>query len=490
MKYDILLGFKQYLKETMTPNTAKTYFTAVKKVFGDYNISSLGDVPKEHIIRQLKTFKTKNELSAAKNGLKKLYEYDSSLKLPDEADFKNIARHKRNKVKSKGKMVDFDQMMRKTNAIRDEKLKYAYRLAAISGLRVSEIADLEPGDISFSDGYIKVHVRNGKGGKEGNVICLKDEYLYERLGEYMKGMEADERIFYGQGYMRKYAYEHGIQMHDFRRAFAVLEKRELQNQGYSLKEANEVVQEQLRHTRFANTERYLSGRKIIAKKLRKEQKLKPKGSTPLVAPNHRQDLEAMEPQELYNLMSELDARDLTEPERQALKFYAGDGFGEINSALYGNQEVPDSVLEYIDILTECLERKEIPRNEVVYRGVSKLSVLFGEEAKNMAIEEIRQKYEGTLFISDGFSSTSIDESISKDFTGNQTGILMRISVPAKMKGMFLGDVCKYKESEILFQRKSVFKINHIDSDDKNIIVDASLIYQAKKKGNMSHGRKK
>ena len=105
MKYDILLGFKQYLKETMTPNTAKTYFTAVKKVFGDYNISSLGDVPKEHIIRQLKTFKTKNELSAAKNGLKKLYEYDSSLKLPDEADFKNIARHKRNKVKSKGKIL-------------------------------------------------------------------------------------------------------------------------------------------------------------------------------------------------------------------------------------------------------------------------------------------------------------------------------------------------------------------------------------------------
>ena len=74
----------------------------------------MGDVPESYILDQLKHFRTKNEVSAAKNGLKHLAKYDSSLKLPDDAAFKTI--QKRNYVKSKGKIVNFDTMMKKTNA--------------------------------------------------------------------------------------------------------------------------------------------------------------------------------------------------------------------------------------------------------------------------------------------------------------------------------------------------------------------------------------
>lgn len=41
MKYDILLGFKRYLQDNLNPNTAKTYYSAVKKVFNNCNISSM-----------------------------------------------------------------------------------------------------------------------------------------------------------------------------------------------------------------------------------------------------------------------------------------------------------------------------------------------------------------------------------------------------------------------------------------------------------------
>ena len=275
MKYDILLGFKRYLQDSLNTNTAKTYYSAVKKVFNDCNISSLGDVSEDYIMNRLKRFRTKNEVSAAKNGLKHLAKYDSSLRLPSDEIFKNIMRHKRNHVKSKGRSVNFDTMMKKTNACRDPRMKYAYRLAAVSGLRVSELAALDPGDIIFqSDGRLKIHVRHGKGGKEGWVICLKDDYLYEHLKHHIGTLQPNERLFYDESYMRKYAWEHGMEMHNFRRAFAVLQKRELLQDGCNAKVADKIVQEQLRHSRFSNTKRYLYGRKIIARKKSLKRKLK------------------------------------------------------------------------------------------------------------------------------------------------------------------------------------------------------------------------
>lgn len=59
----------------------------------------MGDVPEKLHTDQLEHFRTKNEVSAAKNGLKHLAKYDSSLKLPDDAAsiFKTIK--KRNYVK-------------------------------------------------------------------------------------------------------------------------------------------------------------------------------------------------------------------------------------------------------------------------------------------------------------------------------------------------------------------------------------------------------
>lgn len=478
MKYDILLGFKRYLEEELTPNTAKTYFSGVKKVFDNYDLSSLGEIPKENILLELKKFGTKNQVSAAKNGLKKLHEYDNSLNLPTEQEFKSISAHKRNRVKSRGKVVDFDQMMRKTNAIRNKKMKYSYRLAAVSGLRVAELASLEPGDLLFSDGQITIHVRKGKGGKEGFVVCLEDDYLYKNLQEYIAGLGPDQRMFYSEGNMRKYAYKHGMQMHDFRRVFATLEKKELQDQGYSAEEANEIVQEQLRHTRFSTTKRYLQGRRIKSKKLKKE---KPKKVDPVVVDNDRSNLDAMEKQEFYQLISEMDVRDLTPEEKQVIKDYMGDGYSEINDVLCQGKPASEDTLKKIDTLTECLERKELPRDEVVYRGLDHLSVLFGSGVDKMDIKEISKRYEGTFFISEGFSPMSIDKDISKGFTGNPTGVLMEISVPAKMKGIFLGAVGRHKESEILFQRRSIYKINHIKSDSSNIIVQASLVHQAKRK---------
>ena len=137
MKYDILNNYKAYLQANLNKNTAKTYYSAVNKVFDGIDFNDLREVSETKILDRIKNLKSKNQVSAAKNGLKYLQVVNNHLQMPSDAQIAEISKHKRNYVKSRGKAVDYDQMLRKVNVLKNEKLKLAYRLAGISGLRVS-----------------------------------------------------------------------------------------------------------------------------------------------------------------------------------------------------------------------------------------------------------------------------------------------------------------------------------------------------------------
>lgn len=278
MKYDILEEFKVYLTQNLEKNTAKTYYSAVKNLLKDIDFNNLNQIRTDDIVEKIGKLRTKNQVSAAKNGLKHLAAFDSSFQLPEEQEFIDISIHKRNWVKSKGKKVDYSKVKRKVNATKNEKLKYAWRLAEISGLRVSELADLEPGDIKFrEDGRIEVFVKRGKGGKPGNIVCLSDDYLYEKLKNYVLSVNEGKKIFYSESYLRENANKYGMQMHDFRRGFAIESKKRYLESGLTAIEANKAVKEDLRHSRYSTTKRYLYGRKL---KLNgdKKPKIEDKGS--------------------------------------------------------------------------------------------------------------------------------------------------------------------------------------------------------------------
>ena len=152
---------------------------------------------------------------------------------------------------------------RKINQLENPRLKYAYRLAVISGLRVSELADLRPSDLSFTEGHITVTVRNGKGGHGGVITCRQDPYLYDRLQEYVSRVQAtqEEKLFYSEATMRKEAGRLGLECHDLRRIYAILCCRELRAV-LPAAQADREVQRNMRHVRFAVTKRYLYNRKL------------------------------------------------------------------------------------------------------------------------------------------------------------------------------------------------------------------------------------
>lgn len=261
MKYDILEPFKEYLQENLPKHTAGTYYSAVTKLFKEVQFNSLEQITPEWILENAKeNFKTKNEFSAVKNGLKWLGRLHPELQLPTEEAFLNVSSRKRNFSKKRKKVIYLNPTQRKINQISNEKLRYAYRLALVSGLRVSELADLEAEDISFREGKIYVNVRHGKGGHGGVVECTQDTYLMERLPGFLEENTLG-KLFYSESYLRQCADKLGIECHDLRRIYAINTRNQLKKE-MPIAEANLMVQRSLRHERFSTTKRYLFNRKL------------------------------------------------------------------------------------------------------------------------------------------------------------------------------------------------------------------------------------
>lgn len=261
MKYDILEAFQKYLKENLSPNTAKTYYAAVVKLFRYVQFISLEDINKGWITENIsERFTTRAEFSAVKNGLKWLKKFDNRLNILTEAEFRAISCKKRNFSKKPKKVIYLNPTKRKINQIANERLRLAFRLAEASGLRVSELADLEAKDIRLEGEKIFVDVRNGKGGHGGRIECRTDLYLTERLPNFLQKYP-EGKIFYSRDYMIECAGNLGIECHDLRRIFAIQSREELKKE-MPVEQANEIVQQRLRHTRFSVTKRYLFNRKL------------------------------------------------------------------------------------------------------------------------------------------------------------------------------------------------------------------------------------
>lgn len=269
MKFDVLgAGFRAYLLDALgNKNTADRYYFAVKRLLADIQFNRLAEVPREALEARLEQVRRKSDYSAAKNGLCWLRRYDETLQLPDEAFLKAVGSQKRNFSSRPAKTLYLDTIRKKVNALQNEKLKYAYRLMMVSGLRVSEAAGLKKEDIHIAGGKICVEVRRGKGGSNGLVECMEDPYLAEQLKRYLEQFQAKDEVFYSAATMKRRAGELGLECHDFRRMAAIMyRKEELQEHKKPIREANEGTREFLRHVRFSTTKRYLFNRKLKVKK--------------------------------------------------------------------------------------------------------------------------------------------------------------------------------------------------------------------------------
>lgn len=263
MKYDRLLPFRKYLNEVCkNKGTADQYYSAVKRLLDDQQFNSLAEIDPDWLKEKIAKVTTKNRFYKIKSGLQYLHQFDSSLQLPDEDFFKQHSAHKKNHAKRPRKTLYLDTINRKVNQINNPKIKYAYRLMHVSGLRVSETAALQKKDISIDGDIITVNVKHGKGGSNGLVTCMADGYLARRMAEYMEGMADHEKLFYSASTMQQKARSLGLECHDFRRIAAIEYRTQQMKAGSNAYTANRETKEFLRHTRFSTTKRYLLNRRL------------------------------------------------------------------------------------------------------------------------------------------------------------------------------------------------------------------------------------
>lgn len=267
MKFNILSAYRQHLKSTIkNRNTADRYYFAVVKLLDSYQFGSLSEISCEALESELMKCRGKNDFSAAKNGLLHLHSFDNRLNIPSDLFFKEQSQQKRNRSKRPAKTLYLDTITRKVNATKDDKLKLAYRLMLVSGLRVGETAQLTKADIAIDGEQITVNVRHGKGGSNGQVVCMQDAYLAARLQDFLQDKEDEKKLFYAQSTLRQKANDLELECHDFRRIAAINYRREQLQQGAAYPEANEQTKDFLRHARFSTTKRYLFNRKLKIKR--------------------------------------------------------------------------------------------------------------------------------------------------------------------------------------------------------------------------------
>lgn len=263
MKYDILSAFREYLYGAVkSRKTADRYYFAVDKLLSGCQFDDLAELSSGDIEAKLEKCSGKANFSAAKNGLLHLKKFDGSLSLPSEEFFAEQSRHKRNRSKKPAKTLYLDTTNRKINAIKDKKLKLAYRLMLASGLRVNEAAQLTKDDILINGENITVNVLHGKGGSNGTVECMQDPYLAKELPLFLEDKPSGEPVFYAQSTMRRRANELGLECHDLRRIAAITYRKKQMGNGTPVFDANSQTKSFLRHARFSTTKRYLFNRKL------------------------------------------------------------------------------------------------------------------------------------------------------------------------------------------------------------------------------------
>lgn len=250
-------------KKKLRDNTKRCYLSSFKRFIRKNRDSKNND-----ILNNLKSIKNKTELSQVINSIRLIQDNNKNINIIPEDDLKSIIKNKSENRHKSYEPYELKDRLRRINRIRDEKLRLAYRLMIVSGLRVFEVEALIKEDIEIKDNDIFVTVRDGKGGKYGEVKCLEDKYLSNKLKSFLQDKDNDEGLFYATRTMQAKAQELGFKCHDLRRAYAKLVKKELMkelvevNEDEKEKIIEEEVKAALRHSKFETSKKYLYSKRI------------------------------------------------------------------------------------------------------------------------------------------------------------------------------------------------------------------------------------
>jgi integrase len=232
-------------------DTIKNYKSSLKKFIAN----------DKSVLEYATNLKYKDEVSKFKCALKNVYNIDiKTIKQLDQIHKKKQKRKRKSK-----EQVKLRNNINTINAIRNKKLKLAFRLSLVTALRIKELSELTKKDLIFDEKEkrIVVHVEKGKGNKNRDVwSIMQDKYLFENLKKMTENLNNDDKIFYSRSYLGAMATKYNFQNHNFRAN--VLQTIYFKSSG-DTKKVIELCQSYLGHKKGSKTYLYYMNRKINQK---------------------------------------------------------------------------------------------------------------------------------------------------------------------------------------------------------------------------------
>jgi len=224
-KDNILEAFKKKLTGKFSHDTAKTYFSSLNCALKNQSFSSRSEIRWDLILEHALTLKNRTQVSKLKNALK---HFDNRNYLEHKEDLDKIHLSKWKSRRKYHETFMLDSTLKRINNIRNMKMKIAFRLMLLTGIRVQELSNIKKSDIVFmkttkrknSKEEYKITIQRGKGGKTRSLFGIRDDYVQKNLKELLKNLNSDDKVFYSANYMQKTATEYGFHCHQLRRAFA------------------------------------------------------------------------------------------------------------------------------------------------------------------------------------------------------------------------------------------------------------------------------
>lgn len=251
MKYNMLRGYDKYLMERYSKDTARTYRTRLNFLLEEqFLIDTYTDIDFEKVINQFAKIKHKNYFSQCKNAFFHFTEFQGKTLNSEEMRKIKELEQKTHKKYRKLKEINYPEVLRSINNLKNEKLKLSYQTMLCTGLRVSELAQITPQkSVIASDNIIFNFL--GKGGRDESVTLYRSDnkLFFDGLVNQILNTKDSRKVFYSAVYLQETAMELGFKCHDLRRIYAQLEYKKTRNK-------NEV-RKKLRHTSLKITNIYL-----------------------------------------------------------------------------------------------------------------------------------------------------------------------------------------------------------------------------------------
>ena len=168
MKIDVLNEFEKYLSFSKNkPNTQKRKVYMLKYLLESQDFSDIKNINQNELLKAINTLKSDTQRRIAKATI------DSFKKMgfkPTEEVYNALKQKLRISGKRPPKEINAVSIEANINSIKDENLKLAYKLQLATGMRVSEVSNLNINDVFINDDSITLRLRNTKAGKTQYVI--------------------------------------------------------------------------------------------------------------------------------------------------------------------------------------------------------------------------------------------------------------------------------------------------------------------------------